>query len=260
MKVADVRIHAVSAERRYTSQKHLSLQHAASDPVVVSHYYIFEVETDDGRVGLGEISDINPNATLPDGRSMRAPALRDLLLPLLRGHDVFDTARLDELFRRHNLRGKGAAAVDMACLDLQGQAAGQPLYNLLGGRAWNELPVCWVAYVRHAKEMEPEIAEKVQKGFRAFKLKVGRDIDEDVARVKLVRDLAGDHAHIKLDANAAWGTADEAIANLKRLEPYRPAAIETPIPAEDLDGMRRIKNSSGIKFMEHGWPAARVLD
>lgn len=260
MNIADIRIHAVSAERRYTSQKHLSLQHAAADPVVVSHYYIFEVETDDGRVGLGEISVITPDAKLPDGHPMRAAALRDLLLPLLRGHDVYDTARLDELFRRHNVRGKGAAAVDMACLDLQGQAAGQPLYNLLGGRAWPELPVCWVAYFRPAKEMEPEIAEKVQKGFRAFKLKVGRDIDEDVARVKLVRELAGDDAHIKLDANAAWGTADEAIANLKQLEPYRPAAIETPIPQEDLDGMRRIKNGTGIKFMEHGWPAARVLD
>src|SRR5688572_22435889 len=230
MKITDIRIHAVSAERRFTSHKHLSLDQAHRDPVVFSHYYIFEVETDDGRVGLGEISDINPRTTLPHGQPMRASALRDLLLPMLKGHDVYDTARLDELFRRQNLRGKGAAAVDMACLDLQGQAAGQPVYNLLGGRAWPELPVCWVAYVRPAKEMEPEIAEKVVKGFRAFKLKVGRDTQEDVARVKLVRELAGEDAHIKLDANEAWRNADEAIANLKALAPYRPSAIETPVP------------------------------
>ena len=260
MKIADIRIHPVSAERRFTSHKHLSVEQTNADPVVFSHYYIFEVETDDGRVGLGESSDINPNAKLPDGRPMRAAILRDLLRPLLKGHDVYDTARLDALLQKANLRGKGAAAVDMACLDLQGQAAGQPVYNLLGGRVWSELPVCWVAYVRPAREMEPEIAEKVEKGFRAFKLKVGRDTAEDVARVKLVRDLAGEHAHIKLDANAAWRDADEAIANLKQLEPYRPDAIETPIPQEDLEGMRRIKNSTSIKFMEHGWPAARVLD
>ena len=89
----------------------------------------------------------------------------------------------------------------MACLDLQARAAGQPLYNLLGGRYWRDLPVCWVAYVREVREMEPEIAEKVAQGFRDFKLKVGGPIDLDVARVKLVRELAGEQGHIKLDAN-----------------------------------------------------------
>jgi muconate cycloisomerase len=253
MKIVDVRVHPVSVARSYAT--------AVSSPGerTISHYHIYEVETDDGRVGLGEASDINPRTRLPDGSPLRASLVRERLLPILRGVDPHDATRTLHTLTEAGLRGKIAAAVDMACLDLAAQAAGRPLYDLLGGRYWPELPVCWVAYIRPAREMEPEIAEKVGQGFRAFKLKVGRDIDEDLARVKLVRDLAGEGAHIKLDANGAW-TVDEAIANLRRLEPYRPAAIETPVPVEDLEGMRRVKAHTSIAFMEHGWPAARVLE
>lgn len=253
MKIVDVRVHPVRVARSYAT--------AVSSPGerTISHYYLFEVEADDGRVGLGEASDLNPRTRLPDGAPLRAPLVRERLAPLLRDVDPHDATRTLQTLTEAGLQGKIAAAVDMALLDLAAQAAGRPVYDLLGGRYWPELPVCWVAYIRPAQEMEPEIAEKVAQGFRAFKLKVGRDIDEDVARVKLVRELAGEHAHIKLDANGAW-TVDEAIANLRRLESYRPAAIETPVPVEDLEGMRRVKANTAIAFMEHGWPAARVLE
>src|SRR5262249_13169343 len=83
-------------------------------------------------------------------------------------------------------------------------------------------------------------------------------IDMDVERVKLVRELAGPQAHIKLDANGAWDV-DTAIANLKRLEPYQPSAIETPVPTQDLDGMLRVKQNTTIPFMEHAGAPERTL-
>ena len=265
MRIVDVRVHPLRVARQYRT---LVGPHASPDAVAaasagatVSSYYAVELVSDDGSIGLGECSDVNPRTTLPDGQPLRADPARDLLLSLLRGHDPHDTARLDAIFTQAGVRGKLPAAADMACFDLVTRAAGQPLYNLLGGRYWRDLPVCWVAYIRHPDEMEPEIAEKVAMGFRAFKLKVGGDVDLDVARVKMVRELAGEEAHIKLDANGAW-SVDEAIANLRKLEPYRPAAIETPIPNpnKNLDGMRKVKASTSIPFMEHGWPAAQVLE
>jgi L-alanine-DL-glutamate epimerase-like enolase superfamily enzyme len=266
MKIVDVRVHPLRVARQYrtlvgpTATPHaVAAASTPAEPATISHYYAIELEADDGRVGLGECSDLDPRATLPDGSPMRAPATQALLRTLLRGHDPHDTARLDASFTRASVRGKLLAAADMASLDLVARAAGQPLYNLLGGRYWRDLPVCWVAYIRHPREMEPEIAQKVAQGFRAFKLKVGGDPDLDVARVKLVRDLAGEDAHIKLDANGAW-TVDEAIATLRRLEPYRPAAIETPVDVRDTAGMREVKANTGIPFMEHGWPPARVFE
>ena len=116
-----------------------------------------------------------------------------------------------------------------------------------------------MAYIREVRDMEPEIAEKVEQGFRAFKLKVGGDIALDEARVKMVRELAGEEAHIKLDANGAW-SVEEAIANMRRLERYHPAAIETPVPVDDLDAMRRVKVGMATPYMEHAGSPQRTLE
>src|SRR4051812_3385399 len=105
MKITDVRVYPVNVARQYqtvgghTSAEQVAAASAATAQATLSHYYAIEVETDDGRIGLGEISDINPRTKLPDGQPMRAGATRDLLLSLLRGHDPYDTARLHALFK-----------------------------------------------------------------------------------------------------------------------------------------------------------------
>ncbi|HEV2121202.1 MAG TPA: mandelate racemase/muconate lactonizing enzyme family protein, partial [Chloroflexota bacterium] len=254
MKIVDVRVHPVTVARRYATAAG-----RGTPGVQVSHYYFLEIETDTGLTGVGEVSDISPRAAL-DGQPLRAARYAERLRTYLAGRDPFDLERLEREIGTpaFPFRSQMAAAVDIACHDLIGKATGQPLYRLLGGRYHERLPVCWVAYIRSPEEMEPEIAQKVAEGFRAFKLKVGRDIDADIERVKLVRDLAGEDAHIKLDANGAW-SVEEAIVNLKRLEPYRPAAIETPIPVGDVEAMRAVKQRVGVPYMEHaGSPEATL--
>ena len=72
--------------------------------------------------------------------------------------------------------------------DLQGKATKQPIYNLLGGKVRNDVVVSWVAYIREELDLlRAEIQEKVAQGFRAFKLKVGVDIELDEERVALAR-------------------------------------------------------------------------
>ncbi|MBI3969655.1 MAG: mandelate racemase/muconate lactonizing enzyme family protein [Chloroflexi bacterium] len=274
MRIVNVRVHPVSVARRYATM--ISADLSAGRPgemrtmrglpgsverTVVSHYYVVELETDTGLVGLGEASDISPRATLPDGRPLRAPLLADRLRRYVVGRDPFQLERLavETDTPAFPFRSQIATAIDVACHDLAGKATGQPVLNLLGGRFHDRLPVCWIAYIRTPEAMEAEIAEKVAEGFRAFKLKVGTDIAVDEERVALVRRLAGDDAHIKLDANGAW-SVDEAIVNMRRLEKYRPAAIETPIPAGDLEAMRQVKTSIGTPYMEHAGPPAKTLE
>jgi L-alanine-DL-glutamate epimerase-like enolase superfamily enzyme len=258
VKIVDLRVHPVTVARRYSTAAG-----GGTGAVDRSHYYFLELETDSGLVGLGEVSDINPRTQL-DGQPITADRFAAQLRTYLIGRDPFDLERLERDIGTpaFPIRSHMAAAVDVACHDLIGKATGQPLYQLLGGRFHAQLPVCWVAYIRSPREMEPEIAEKVAQGFRAFKLKVGRNIEDDVARVKMVRELAGEEGHIKLDANGAW-SADEAVANLARLAPYRPAAIETPIPVGDVEAMRALKRrmgEMGIPYMEHAGSPETTLE
>jgi len=119
----------------------------------------------------------------------------------------------------------------------QAQAAGEPLYRLLGasrdragayGSGINlNLPI-------------PDLLAQFQRwkarGFRAFKMKVGSDDPRaDVERVRLVREEIGPDAILMLDANQKW-TAGEAAQRVRAFERYDPYWIEEPLPADDVAG------------------------
>lgn len=73
-------------------------------------------------------------------------------------------------------------------------------------------------------------------GFKTVKLKVGGSLNEDVARVKLARQILGEEAILRVDANCAW-TLEQAKWSLAALRPYRIASCEQPLVATDLKGL-----------------------
>jgi L-alanine-DL-glutamate epimerase-like enolase superfamily enzyme len=77
-------------------------------------------------------------------------------------------------------------------------------------------------------------------GFRAFKVKVGRDPASDVARVRLARELAGDDALLGADANGGW-PLPIALRAVRELAESRIAFIEQPVRADDLEGLRDVR-------------------
>lgn len=118
-----------------------------------------------------------------------------------------------------------AAAIDIACWDIVGKAAGLPLYRLFGGFR-NTLP-CYVtcAYYRDGKgmsELKDEMQRLVAQGHKGFKAKVGGlPLKEDMARLELVREVIGPDADLMVDVNRAWSleTATEAVRLLPALNP-----------------------------------------
>ena len=73
MKIVDLRLHPVAVARQYatlTSGGQEGRQNPDAVPVNLSYFYILELETDSGIVGIGEISDIDPKMRLGDGSSM----------------------------------------------------------------------------------------------------------------------------------------------------------------------------------------------
>lgn len=82
--------------------------------------------------------------------------------------------------------------------------------------------------------------EAADAGYSMIKLKVGRDVDEDVHRVGLVRELLGRDFPIAVDANQRWDV-DEAVEWMWRLAPLAPAWIEEPTSPDDIRGHAAIR-------------------
>ena len=81
--------------------------------------------------------------------------------------------------------------------------------------------------------------EGIAAGWRHFKVKVGRDPDEDVRRLAIVREEIGPDRILMVDANQVWGV-EQAIAWMERLAPFRPRWIEEPTSPDDILGHARI--------------------
>lgn len=260
MKITKVKVYPFRAEREY------STVHAALGGVVnreggvrYSDFAVIELLTNEGIKGFGEVSDIPETLKMPSGRNFSITELQEYLSHLLVGKDPFNTDEILSAFPNENMidkRPDGTVydivgnGVDNALLDLMGKILKVPVYNLLGGKKRDKVRVSWCAFIRGTELLEQEIAQKVEEGFNAFKLKVGISAELDEERLRIVRNIAGDDAVIKLDANSGW-SFDEAVENLKRLEKYNPAGIETPIPYLDIKGKAKLRKKTGIPVIEH---------
>ncbi len=125
-----------------------------------------------------------------------------------------------------------SAALDLAMWDLLGKASGQPLFRLFGG--YREEVPCYVtcAYYREGKDLA-ELREEMEmlrdQGHRAFKAKIGgASLAEDMARLRVIREVIGDEAELMLDVNSAWDLPT-AIEGARLLTEIRPRWLEEPV-------------------------------
>jgi L-fuconate dehydratase len=84
--------------------------------------------------------------------------------------------------------------------------------------------------------------EAVDAGFRHIKMKVGRDLADDIRRLTIARDTVGPDVRLMIDANQVW-EVDEAIAWVKKLAFADPWFIEEPTSPDDIEGHRRIREA-----------------
>ena len=82
--------------------------------------------------------------------------------------------------------------------------------------------------------------EAVDAGFRHIKMKVGRDLADDIRRLTIARETVGPEVHLMIDANQVW-EVDEAIDWVRKLAFARPWFIEEPTSPDDVAGHRRIR-------------------
>ena len=193
------------------------------------------VEDSEGAAGFGELWSNFPVV----GAEHRARLVQSVFAPLLVGRPLEAPAaahaRLARTVASQVLQtgepgpfAQCIAGIDQALTDLSARRAGLPVFRFLGGRD-ARVPV-------YASGLGPEGAEPLalqhwERGFRAFKLKVGFGRERDVANLRSLRAALPAAATLMVDANQAW-SPNEAAAMLPLLQTFDLAWLEEPIAAD----------------------------
>ncbi|MDQ0069534.1 L-fuconate dehydratase [Variovorax boronicumulans] len=109
------------------------------------------------------------------------------------------------------------------------KAEGYPCYTTSAG---------WLGY--SDEKLRRLAQEAVDAGFNHVKLKVGRDLQDDIRRLTVAREVLGPDRHLMIDANQVW-EVDQAIDWVKQLAFAKPWFIEEPTSPDDVEGHRKIR-------------------
>ncbi|MGD9855071.1 MAG: mandelate racemase/muconate lactonizing enzyme family protein [Planctomycetaceae bacterium] len=212
-----------------------------------SPYVIVRVHTDAGLVGLGEAT-VAPRWS--GETSLGAVAIIEgLFAPVLIGEDPTQVTRLRRKIESTiRLNPFTKAAVEMALWDLSGKAAGVPVYQILGGKVREEMPIRMVVGSLDVNSAVALARQFLEWGARCLKVKVGLDPRQDVERVRAVRELAGPHIPISVDANCGW-TVPQAVQTLARLREFNILFAEQPIATGDPAELAALRRRTEIPIM-----------
>jgi len=111
------------------------------------------------------------------------------------------------------------------------KAEGYPCYTASAG---------WLGYSND--KLTRLAQEAVDAGFNHIKMKVGRDLDDDIRRLEIVRRIMGPDRFLMIDANQVW-EVDQAIDWVRELKPFNPYFIEEPTSPDDVEGHRKIREA-----------------
>jgi L-alanine-DL-glutamate epimerase-like enolase superfamily enzyme len=189
----------------------------------------------DDDFGVGEAAPLERY----DGVSLGAVgAALDAYGEVLRGADArADHADLLAACAAERDLPEALAAIDLALWDRAGRRTGRPVAHLLAAGAAASVEVNATLGAEDRAGAAAEAAAAARAGFGCVKVKVG--IGDDAGRVAAVRAAAGPEMAIRVDANGAWSTAHEALANLRALAGAGLEYAEEPVHGVDALGAVR---------------------
>ena len=181
----------------------------AGNPLTEARANVVVLHTDQGLTGCGEFTPCGENYMVAHSHGVEG-VLR-LLAPKLLGQDPRQVGAIERLMDQ-NLQGHGygKAPIDAACWDLLGQACGQPLWMLMGGKLTDGAPMYRVAPQKSVEETKAELQAHRAAGYRQFQIKVGADWAADIDRIRQTVPLLEPGEKAIVDANQGW-RVDDAI-------------------------------------------------
>jgi muconate cycloisomerase len=212
-----------------------------------SPFLIVQVYTDEGVVGLGEVS--CTAAWSGEDHFTAARMIDTYLAPQLLGQDPTEIERLTQRMARviaHNPFTK--SAIEMALWDILGKVANLPVYRLLGGAVRDFVTTKFSVSGLEAPRAAEIAAWAVEQGFRTMKVKVGIQPDEDVDRVYAVRAAVGPDIRLGIDANGGWSPR-VAIQTIPRLYDANIYFAEQPVADLDVAWLADVRRNVRVPIM-----------
>uniref|UniRef100_A0A8C9AKM6 Mitochondrial enolase superfamily member 1 n=1 Tax=Prolemur simus TaxID=1328070 RepID=A0A8C9AKM6_PROSS len=123
-----------------------------------------------------------------------------------------------------------------------GQAGGKEEHMLTGGYPAYTTSCAWLGYSDDTlKQAGPGLNRRTHV-FHRFKVKVGADVQDDVRRCRLIRDMIGPEKTLMMDANQRWDVP-EAVEWMSKLAEFKPLWIEEPTSPDDILGHAAISKA-----------------
>ena len=154
-------------------------------------------------------------------------------------------------FGRQGVALHAMSGVDIAIWDLIGQAAGRPIWQMLGGAYRDRVRVyASMLMPERPEEIAPLVTPLLQRGFTAVKFgwgPLGRDEGLDVELIAAARAAIGPERDLLIDVGCVY-TVKRAARICRRCEPYDLYWLEEPLPADDVAGYARLADMVGVRI------------
>ncbi|WP_416307467.1 mandelate racemase/muconate lactonizing enzyme family protein [Neptunicella sp. SCSIO 80796] len=177
-------------------------------------------------------------------------AIDKVIKPQIVGMDIANINQLTARIQSSMVNNYSAkAAVEIAVYDLWGKLYNSPLYKMLGGGS-PELETDITISVDDVDKMVADSLLAIEQGFKILKIKIGKNIDADIERVKAIYQAVNGAGQIRLDVNQGW-TAKQTVFAAKALEDagVQLELIEQPVKSQDIDGMRYVTQRVSTPIM-----------
>ena len=229
--------------------------------------HLVEVETDEGITGWGEC--FGPGNIALANKYI----VEKVIQPLIKGDDPLKKEyiwhKVYNLLRDSGQKGmpiQALSGIDIALWDILAKKSNLPLYQLLGGKTNDKIPVYGYGMMLQKKTVDElcelfknEASQIKENNFKAMKMKIGMGPKEDLKLVSAVRDAIGSEFKLMVDANHAYNKNDALYVG-KGLDEMNIYWFEEPVAPEDYDSYKELKeklktNIAGgeAEFTKYGW-------
>lgn len=241
MKITDIKIGHISVPLKKPFKTALRTVNSVEDVIV-------QIETDTGNIGYGEAP---PTAVITgDTKGSIVEAVNVYIKPHLIGKSIENFEELMLILDKAIVKNSSAkAAVDIALHDLYGQMLKAPLYKIWGGYR-KEIITDITISVNSPEQMAKDSLEAIVLGYDTLKIKVGKEPELDLARMKAIRAAVGYEVKLRIDANQGW-KPKEAVKILRSMEDagLNIELVEQPVAAHDIEGLKYVADNSIIPVM-----------